>query len=227
MARVRESLYGLAFALLGLVVMGSTVTCSSVHYEGQALVDLAQQQSSLEWSKDGSRIVFSRAPSGVFVVEADGSRMWSLPPGSPIGTDVSMGSFSPAISPNGARVAYAIPVTTNYSADIVTSAIDGSDVRRLTDNKALDAYPAWSPDGTEIAFISDRPKPGLHLYIMDPDGSNVRGLVPSVGLSRHAPVWSPDGSRIAFVAVEYDDLNSRRYFAHTVLKPLAVRTVRA
>ena len=65
----------------------------------------------------------------------------------------------------------------------------------------MDAHPAWSPDGTQIAFVSDRSTqiPSFDLYIMESDGSNVRSLIPSVGTRGHPPVWSPDGSRIAFV----------------------------
>ena len=155
--------------------------------------------------RTASHIIFSHPPSGVFVVQADGSRMWSLPPNSPVGTLKSPGNFSPALSPDGSRVAYAMVVTRDDTSAIVTSALDGSDLHRLTSNKAVDAYPAWSPDGTQILFYSDRAgspgNPALSLFIMDSDGSNLRELSAesSRPISKYPPVWSPDGQRIAFV----------------------------
>ena len=102
-------------------------------------------------------------------------------------------------------------VKENDSSEVVTSALDVSDLRKLTSSKALDAYPAWSPDGTLIAFYSDRevrPAHGFHLYIMDSDGSDERSLVSSAISTRQPPAWSPDGSRIAFVAFQTDFVGS-------------------
>ena len=213
----------MTFGMLGLVLLGSSAPCDPGFQAEADLLALAQDQSVPLWSKDSSQIIFSHPPSGVFVVQADGSRVWSLPPGSPMGTTISVGNFSPALSPDGSRVAYAMVVKANDSSEIVTSALDGSDLRKLTSNKALDAYPAWSPDGTQIAFYSDRevrPAYGFHLYIMDSDGSDERSLVSSSLIStRHPPAWSPDGNRIAFVARQSDPTETgynTRYIVHTV-----------
>ena len=218
--KLKKVLKTVTFGMLGLTLMASSVgECNA--QEEAALLGLAQEQSVPLWSKDGSRIIFSHPLSGLFVVKADGSRMWSLPPGSPVGTHSSPGNFSPALSPDGSRVAYAMVVKRSDSSDIVTSALDGSDLRKLTSDKALDAYPAWSPDGTQIAFISDRAKgPRFHLYIMDADGSDERSLASSSLISpRQPPAWSPDGSSIAFVAFQSDPTETGyvdRYIVHTV-----------
>jgi len=67
---------------------------------------------------------------------------------------------------------------------------DGSGLRRLTDG--MD--PAWSPDGTKVAFARWRDPRGI--YVIDEDGSNETLLF---GWSQaKAPAWSPDGSRIVF-----------------------------
>ena len=68
---------------------------------------------------------------------------------------------------------------------------------RLTNHSARDFAPAWSPDGTRIAFTSYRD--GNHeIYVMDADGRNVIRLTNNSGWS---PAWSPDGARIAFVSL--------------------------
>ena len=73
-------------------------------------------------------------------------------------------------------------------------------ITQLTDNSLLiDQYPAWSPDGTQIAF-SRYTNPALTLYEifkMDVDGTNVRSLIPASGSGLY-PAWSPDGTKIAF-----------------------------
>jgi len=65
----------------------------------------------------------------------------------------------------------------------------------LTANHAY--QPAWSPDRTQIVFVSDRAN-GFQLYTMNADGSNQRQLANNIGNS-YRPAWSPDGNRVAFV----------------------------
>jgi Tol biopolymer transport system component len=67
----------------------------------------------------------------------------------------------------------------------------------LTQNAASDSRPSWSPDGSKIAFQSDRDG-NLEIYVTNADGSGA-----PVNLSQNAaadtrPSWSPDGTRIAF-----------------------------
>lgn len=86
---------------------------------------------------------------------------------------------------------------------------DGSSPTRLTDDASrmeklpdfspvYDLSPVWSPDGTKIAFISNR-NYLFSLYVMNADGSNAR-LVTDRPLEVGQPAWSPDGSKIAFTA---------------------------
>ncbi|MDD5556797.1 MAG: hypothetical protein PHN82_06045 [bacterium] len=67
---------------------------------------------------------------------------------------------------------------------------------RLTENDVLDEYPRWSPDGTEIAFYSDRDGT-RQIYIMNADGSDVRKVTGRLPINED-PTWSPDGRRICF-----------------------------
>ena len=70
---------------------------------------------------------------------------------------------------------------------------DGSDLVELT-NGEIDSGPAWSPDGSKIAFSRDVPG-GYDIHVMNADGSNVMRLTDVTG---NFASWSPDGRRIAF-----------------------------
>ena len=67
---------------------------------------------------------------------------------------------------------------------------------RLTNNNAMDCEPVWSPDGSRVAFWSNRDG-GKKIYVMDADGSNVKRLTNNQADDVN-PGWSPDGRRILF-----------------------------
>ena len=73
---------------------------------------------------------------------------------------------------------------------------DGSGPTRLTNNAAADVEPAWSPDGSRIAFASTRDG-NFEIYVMNADGSNQTRLTNNAAADDQ-PAWSPDGTRIAF-----------------------------
>jgi Tol biopolymer transport system component len=83
--------------------------------------------------------------------------------------------------------------------DIYVMDADGSNVQRLTDAPGRDFEPAWSPDGSTIAFSTDRDDPdNAQLYLMDADGSNQRRLPSSLVDDQVGARWSPDGQWILF-----------------------------
>ncbi len=91
--------------------------------------------------------------------------------------------------------------------------IDGSCITRLTDNSASDLLPNWSPDGTRIAFTSDRDRHNVsnntenfEVYTMNSDGTNVARLTFSGGNT--GPVWSPDGQHIAYIHTDQNVLSN-------------------
>ena len=121
-------------------------------------------------------------------------------------TDNTVGDGHPDWSPDGAKIVYISfqdaagnPAAT---ADICVINPDGTGFRRLTDNPYMDDDPEWSPDGSRIAFKSTM-NTGAdareELFLMDPDGANIRRLTTSTGWqSDHDPSWNPDGGSIVF-----------------------------
>lgn len=70
--------------------------------------------------------------------------------------------------------------------------------QRLTKHWAIDTSPSWSPDCSQMAFVSGR-SGGPQIYVMNADGSNQRRLTYQ-GDYNTQPSWSPAGSKIAFAA---------------------------
>ncbi|MCB2154182.1 right-handed parallel beta-helix repeat-containing protein [bacterium] len=85
----------------------------------------------------------------------------------------------------------------DYFWRIEASAAPG-DPTRLTNDPAEDLHPRWSPDGSRIAFDSDRGG-NRDVWLMNADGTGPTKLTDGTG-SNHSPAWSPDGQSIAFVS---------------------------
>lgn len=101
----------------------------------------------------------------------------------------------PSISPDGRRIAFR-KIVGEFNSDVFVADIDGRNARNLTNDPAWEGWPAWSPDGTKIAFAGNR-NSNYQIFVMNPDGSNVRLVANTEGRAT-APRWSPDGSRIYF-----------------------------
>jgi Tol biopolymer transport system component len=76
---------------------------------------------------------------------------------------------------------------------------NGSNAKRLTSTVGLDTEPVFSPDGSRIAFATERPG-NLDIAVMDADGSNVKVLTGS-GDDEIEPAWRPDGQEIVYTRV--------------------------
>jgi tricorn protease len=100
------------------------------------------------------------------------------------------GARHPAPSPDGSQLAF------GWRGDIWVVPTEGGTARRLTDHVAHDAYPRWSPDGTEIAFSSDRHGNHDIFVVAVAGGIPERLTVHSDGDRLYD--WSPDGRRLYF-----------------------------
>jgi HYR domain/WD40-like Beta Propeller Repeat len=81
--------------------------------------------------------------------------------------------------------------------------LDGTEQRRLTSSATVDREPAWSPDGSKIAF-SRSEAAFANVFVMNADGSGQTNLTNDLTSSNMDPTWSPAGNQIAFVSDRVD-----------------------
>ncbi len=90
---------------------------------------------------------------------------------------------------------------------------DGSEQVNLTQHRADDLQAVWSPTGDQILFVSDRQGTRVRdLYVMDPDGSNVRRVFKRKAKGwRSDPTWSADGKHFAYKYTDWDSFEFGLY----------------
>jgi dipeptidyl aminopeptidase/acylaminoacyl peptidase len=111
---------------------------------------------------------------------------------------------SPELSPDGRTVAYTVRQTNwddnTYDTQIWLADVGSGATRQLTAGKKSSQSPAWSPDGSRIAFVSDRTDK-RQIYLIDPRGGEAEPLTSlDDGIDRFE--WAPDGKTIAYTATD-------------------------
>src|SRR5690606_23995771 len=97
------------------------------------------------------------------------------------------------------RIAFVSNRLGNEEIDIMTQDGENGPVSNLTNNPARDWNPAWSPDGSQISFNSNRDGRET-LYVMGADGTGARPVFPGEAFQDYVASWSPHGTRIAFTS---------------------------
>lgn len=106
------------------------------------------------------------------------------------------GPGHPAWTPDGERLAFDDGNFVDTQQGIFTVALDGSNRRLLVANAIS---PAFSPDGSNLAYVGFHDWQPGRVFVADADGSNPRPVAPQSGqLSWGTPAWSPDGQHLAF-----------------------------
>ena len=158
------------------------------------------------WSADGTKIAYSSFAkrkstqmrnADLFVYEPNSRRRWHLSYRPGLNT-------VPSFLPDGQSLILTLSYLSSSSAgtDLYRLAMDGRILDRLTDGPrgALNVEAAVSPDGTKLAFSTDRGGKPM-IWISDMDGKNQRAITTD-GLLNSTPAWSPNGKTLAFARQE-------------------------
>lgn len=162
------------------------------------LTNTVEHDFSLTWSHDGERIAFFRYSAdgnnivSLLVAEMRTGFVITLP------TENRAGGPNFTWSPDDEEILYTQFSEDNSMGIYAIASDGGTPPRAVYDSPQFESQPAWSNDGTKIAFGSGMDDGHLQLYVMDENGENPRQITPD-GLYARFPTWSPDDSRIVFL----------------------------
>jgi WD40-like Beta Propeller Repeat len=138
------------------------------------------------WLSSGARLAFA-FDGDIATMNHDGTGVARVATTDP---DVE---FEPTVAPSGLQLAFTVDAGGVQQIYRIDS--DGTDLTPLTSAASDSGDPAWSPDGSKIAFSR-----GGDLFTMNPDGTAEANLTNTPGAAEYGPNWSPDGSKLAFAA---------------------------
>lgn len=107
----------------------------------------------------------------------------------------ALGILKPTLSPDGKSVAFIA------LGDLYVVPVTGGVPQNLTKDHAMDADPSWSPDGSKVAYTSDKGGGLIQLWVRDVKTGAARQLT-DIDTQPLGAAWSPDGKRIAFIDVD-------------------------
>jgi Tol biopolymer transport system component len=145
---------------------------------------------------------FSAASSDLLVYREEApvqtELTWFDRAGNQQGVVAAEGHFTnPALSPGDKSVAFGSTDPQTQTRDIWIKNFANGTTSRFTFDGADDLNPTWSPDGTRIAFVSDR-KGMRDLYVKAANGTSEERLLLSSANNKHVEDWSPDGRVLVF-----------------------------
>ncbi len=208
-------LQGLAIGLCSMLVLPVSTAAEAVRLKKSIEAPVRAYTPTPTTSQPQSnrtKMAFVKGVFGdaeIYIMNADGTaqtKLTSMVEKFPNGNVWARPGF-PSLSPDGTKIAFTRMWSENNPpipyGEIYVMNVNGTNLIRLSsDIRSMDEAPAWSPDGTRIAFASwrDRHADGtgnLEIYVMNANGTGQRRLTNSPGID-NSPCWSPDGTRIAF-----------------------------
>jgi len=207
----------------------------NVHSDGNPTFSTDGKLIAFESNRDGN--------SEIYIMDVDGKNQRRLTftgqmQSVKTGAKLNARCYSPSFSPDGKKIVFAsyfiesseekvpssdptdlkrsIPKEVegyNVVSQIYVMDVDGKNLRQLTNVKAINSNPSFSPDGKKIVFDSNRNPKGVGegnsgIYIMDADGKNQIRLTGDEYISME-PVFTPDGKRIIFSGLRSKPLSFR------------------
>ena len=175
----------------------------------------------LHWTGDGSHLVFDQYET-LWVLNIEGDSLLTVADTNR--NDMSMYGFYADVSPDGSQIVYTSCEfmldkpeygRTTEGYELVMINIDGTGKTRLTNNRYLDHYPVWSPDGTHIAFVryegyesafyptNPERRKGVKLATSSSERPGIP-LLPTNDVALYPPAWSPDSQTLAYIVNEGD-----------------------
>lgn len=178
----------------------------SITVTGEQLTPVTPAQSftkaDLVWAPDGSGIFYAM---GTMLLKQPVSANTGAPIGEPFKV-VDLGATvlrSPTISADGVRIAYSAWTAKSNLWSIQLSPIShepvGGPTALTNELNSRNGLPCFSPDGKEIAFISERRGEGHQLWLINAAGNNPTQLT-TAPLQAESPIWLPSGEQIAFMS---------------------------
>jgi Tol biopolymer transport system component len=194
---------GKTLAFTGADSAGIDVETVSMHGGHERVI---QDAADPAWSANGGGLVFSRQASN-----GNASSLYVIGHNGPARPLETSGFFddNPSESSNGSEVVFSRLVLDHSGNPGPSSGLyvtNGSTTRVLLDGPTWSSAtdPAWSPNGKQIAFVSDlhplSADPTSVVYVVDADGKDPHRLTPPTGSDDESdPRWSPDGSKLSMV----------------------------
>jgi dipeptidyl aminopeptidase/acylaminoacyl peptidase len=186
--------------------------------------DDGQELSAPVWTPDAASIVYVRGgevqgethpvPNPSWLLQGAKQQVWAVPANG--GEPRLLGEGHSPVSPDGKTVAYV------SKGEIWTVRLNDATAKpeQLLVTRGNATALRWSPDGSRLAFVTDRGDHGF-IAIYSFAGKSILYVDPSTDLDQ-APAWSPDSKRIAFLRVP-GDKNALLFVPHRTALPWSIR----